>query len=234
MSTLVGQTALQKKLIWFWDCIDISENIKRAEATARRHPNGLGAWMNAAAMTVLTIIALVLAWKFDFESTIIGMSTLRDTVLEGLPASVLKFSVYIVFALTLAPTFIEMFTSAYAKADIKIIQILIIAFTGFDLVTDIPRAMTFTTQLQANFDQLGPIFGWIGYWVFFLFWLFLSTIGFELSMIIFGFLAIVYTIKALAGDDTYSSSARPFKGGSGKTTIDLGETGKAEKINVVG
>lgn len=232
MSSLTGNTAIQKKLIWFWDCIDISENIKRAEATARRHPNGLHAWMMVVAMTVMTVITFALAWKFDFESTLIGMTTLRDTVLEGLPASVMKFSIYIAFALTLAPTFIELFTASFAKADIKIIQVLIIAFTGFDLITDIPRAMTFTNQLQANFDQLGPLFGWVGYWVFFLFWLFLSTIGFELVMIIFAFLAIVYFIKALAGDEVYGS-AKPFKSSAGKTTIDLGEP-KGEKINVVG
>lgn len=229
MKTTMGNTALQKRLMWFWDCIDISENIKRAETTARRHPNGLGAWMNAGAMLVLTIIALVLAWKFDFESTLIGMSTLRDTVLEGLPASVLKFTTYIVIALTVAPTVIELFTSAFAKADIKIVQVLIIAFTGFDLVTDIPRAMVFTNQLQANFDQLG-ILAAPAYWAFFLFWLFLSTIGFELVMVIFGFLAIVYLIKALAGNETPVRSGKGLGGIPKQTVVDIGTTDKVEVI----
>lgn len=226
----MGHSALQKRLVWFWDCIDISENIKRAKMTARGHGNGMEAWMNAGAMVVLTMIALALAWKFDFESTLIGMSTLRDTVLDGLPASVLKFSTYLVVAITVAPTIIELFTAAFAKADIKIIQVLIIAFTGFDLITDIPRAMTFTNQLQANFDQLG-VLSFFAYWAFFLFWLFLSTIGFELVMVIFGYLTLVYVIKGLSGD---TAPARGFKSGMGKgaTVVDLGE-GTAEKVKVV-
>lgn len=229
MSSLVGQTALQKKLLWFWDMIDISENIKRAERTARGHSNGLGAWMNAVAMAILTIVAFSLAYKFDFESTFIGMSTLRSVVLTDLPASVLKFSTWIIIALTIAPTVIELFTAAYAKADVKIMQIYIMGFTGFDLITDIPRALTFTNQLQANFDQLGAFSG-LAYWAFFIVWLFLSTIGFELGLMITGYLTAVYLIKAIAGDEQPVRSFGKGSGGSGmpKQTVIVEE----ERIKV--
>lgn len=190
----MNSAGLQTKLMWFWDLIDISANMKRVEDQARRITSGtLG---HAIVMAVLALISFALAWTFDFESTLIGMSTLRETVLPNLPSSLIKFSIYISLALTLAPTLIELFTSAYAKADVKVMQIYVIAFTGFDLITDIPRAKAFTDQMQAHFDQMGPLFDLLGYWAFFLFWLFLSTIGFELGLILFGYLAILFTLKA--------------------------------------
>lgn len=230
MSFGKGKTPTQRFLFWFWDCIDISENMVRVEKKSREHVNGLGAWWNVAAMLTLTLFSLVLAWKFDFESTLIGMSTLRDTVLTDLPASVLKFSTFIVVALTIAPTVIELFTGAFARADVKIMQLYVIGFTGFDLVTDIPRAMTFTNQMQANFDLLGALSG-IGYWAFFLVWLFFATIGFELVLVLTGYLTIIYVFKAFAVEEP----VRPFsKSASGsmpkQTVVDVGDMG--EKIKV--
>lgn len=196
----MNSAGMQAKLMWFWDLIDISENMKRVEMQARRITSG--SWGHAVVMAILALISFALAWTFDFESTLIGMSTLRETVLPNLPSSLVKFSVYVSLALTLAPTLIELFTSAYAKADVKVFQIYVIAFTGFDLITDIPRAKAFTDQMQAHFDQMGPLFDLIGYWAFFLFWLFLSTIGFELGLILFGYLAIIFTLKAIAGGNS--------------------------------
>lgn len=196
MSTLAGQTGFQGTLSKFWDLIDISDNLKRAERAARQVDNGLTSLVNMVAMIILVAVTGALAWKFDFESTMIGLGTLQGILLEGLPSSLVKFSSWLVFAITIAPTVIELFTAAYAKFDVKIIQIYVIAFTGFDLITDIPRAKGFTDQLQAHFDQLG-VFSGLGYWIFFFFWLFLSTIGFELSLVIFAYLTVVYARKGV-------------------------------------
>lgn len=226
-----GNTPVQRLLAAFWDTIDISENIKRAENKAREHQNGPSAWMNFGAMLVMAVVCAALAWRWDIESTLIGMSTLRETMLADLPASVMKFSTIIAVCLTVAPTIVEMFTAAFAKADIKIVQIYIIAFTIFDTITDIPRSITFTNQMQANFDQLG-MFSGIAYWIFFCGWLFLATIGFELGLVIFGWLTIVYFFKAMATEQP-TRSVKGFGGGGGggvpkQTVVDVGE-----KINVV-
>lgn len=225
--TGTGKGTIQRGLIWFWDLIDISDNMRRCETAARRHNNGLTAWANFVAMLVLTIVAFALAWKFDFESTLIGMSSLKDTVLEGLPSSVLKFSYFIILALTVAPTVVEMFTGAFAKADVKIMQVYVVAFTIFDLITDIPRVTMFVNQNQSSIDLLGPLSG-IGYWIFFMLWLFLATIGFELGLVLTGYLAIIYFFKGLAGDEPVRGGAR-MPSSAGKTTIDLGE---GEKVKI--
>lgn len=226
MSTLGrGTTPVQKLLYWFWDCIDISENIKRAENKAYEHKNGSSAWLNVVAMATMTIVCAALAWRWDIESTLIGMSTLRETMLADLPASVMKFSTIIAVCLTIAPTIVEMFTAAFAKADIKIVQVYIIAFTIFDTITDIPRSITFTNQMQANFDQLG-MFSGVAYWIFFCGWLFLATIGFELGMVVFGWLTVTYIFKAFSAEPApRSPSLKQAK----QTVIDA-----TEKINVVG
>lgn len=223
-----GKGAVQKGLVWFWDMIDISDNMRRVEMAARKHNNGLTAWANFGAMLVMTVVALALAWKFDFESTLIGMSSLQDTVLEGLPSSVLKFSYFIILALTIAPTIVELFTGAFARADVKIMQVYVIAFTIFDLITDIPRVTMFINQHQSSVDLLG-VFSGIGYWIFFILWLFLATIGFELGLVLTGYLAIIYFFKGLAGDEPVrGGSGMKMPGSAGKTTIDLGETDKVK------
>ena len=193
-----ANTNFQRKLMWFWDLIDISENIRRAERESAKVANDfVSAGMHFIAFALLTIVAGAFAWHFDFESTLVGMSTLRETIIPNLPGSVNQFSTLIGISFTIAPTLLEIFSAAYAKAEVKILQIFVIGFTFFDMVTDIPRAATFTNSLQPHFDQLGVGTSFIAHWVFFIFWLFLSTIGFELGMVIFGFLTIIFFFKTL-------------------------------------
>lgn len=229
MSTLAGAGGMAGWLAKFWDLIDVSDNLKRAERAARQVDNGVPSLINLAAMIVLMIVSAALAWKFDFESTLIGLSTLQSIVLEGLPSSLVKFSGALVLCITIAPTVIELFTSAYAKYDVKILQIYVIAFTGFDLITDIPRAKAFTDQLQAHFTQLGMLSG-IGYWTFFLFWLFLATIGFELGLVLFGYLAIIYARKGMFNHVPAPAPRMPQQQGGGSKVT----SGVVEDVRKVG
>lgn len=210
-------TAVERFLVWAWDLMDISENIKRAEKATHNVANDLlSSGMQAIAMWMLSIVAFALAWHFDFESTLIGMTTLTTAILPGLPSTVAPISIYIGWAFTIAPTLIEIFTAAYAKAEIKIVQLAVVGFTFFDAVTDIPRAMSFTNSLQAHFNQLGILAIPVKYG-FFLFWLLLSTIGFELLLVIFTFLALVFTFKAFNLRKAQVSTISSKKMSSGST-----------------
>ncbi len=184
-------------LYWLWDLMDISENLKRAKNQAVHVGNDfLTSGIHFLAFLVLSMVTGAMAWHFDLESTIIGISTLQQAVIPNLPSAAQSFSGHLAVGFSVAPTLIEIFTATFAKVQIKILQIFVVGLTAFDAITDIPRAIGFTNSLQAHFDQLGPIFGWITYWMFFFFWLFLSTIGFELGFIIFGFLTITFFFKA--------------------------------------
>jgi hypothetical protein len=111
--------------------------------------------------------------------------------------------------------------------------VYVVAFTIFDLITDIPRVTMFVNEHQASVDLLGPL-SFVGYWVFFVLWLFLATIGFELGLVLTGYLAIIYFFKGLAGDEPVrgggGSSRMPSS--AGKTTIDLGEP-SADKVKIM-
>lgn len=186
------------KLEWLWSLMDISENLAAADKTAAKVGNDLiTSGIHFAAFLMLSVVTGALAWHFDFESTIVGVSTLQNAVLPGLPSSAQQFSTFIAFGFGIAPTLIEIFTAAFARAQIKILQIFVVGLTAFDMVTDIPRALSFTNSLNKHFDTLGPLIGGFAHWVFFILWLFLSTIGFELGFIIFIFLTIIFFFKML-------------------------------------
>lgn len=232
MSSLTADSQLGRKLVWLWELIDISDNIRKAELEARRVGNGwITSGMHLVAYAFLTMITLALAWHFDFESTLVGMSNLQNQILPGLPSSVAKFSYWLALGFTIAPTLIEIFTAAYAKAEIKIMQLVVVGFTAFDMVTDIPRAKAFTDSLDAHFAQMGILSG-LAYWAFFIFWLFFSTIGFELLMIIFAYLTLLFIPKTLANPSIGAASI-PKGNGNAQPKQATVKTSVAPSVTVV-
>lgn len=198
MTTSTVNGAFVEKLEWLWSMMDISDSLKKAYNQSLNVGNDIiTGLMHLLAFAALTLVMGALAWHFDLESTIIGISTLQNSVIPGLPSSAQAFSIYIGVGFSLAPTLIEIFTAAFARAQIKILQLMVVGLTAFDMVTDIPRAIAFTNSMDTHFYQLGLIFGFIAKYSFFLFWLFLCTIGFELTFVIFAYLTGLFFFKSL-------------------------------------
>lgn len=191
-------TGIQAKLESLWSLMDISDNLRRADEEITKIGNDLlTCTIHFVAYFMLTVVTGVLAWHFDLESTIIGISTLQNAIIPNLPSSAQEFSLFISVGFSIAPTLIELFTTFLARAQIKILQMFVVGLTAFDMVTDIPRAISFVNSLNDHFAQLGWAFGGATKWIFFLFWLFLCTIGFELAFVIFAFSTIVFFFKGL-------------------------------------
>jgi hypothetical protein len=189
--------------IWY-DFINVNTNLARAERVARAIDNGMQAGLNFIAMFILTIITFYLAWHFDFASTYEGLSGLRDTIIPALPQWLAISGAIITALITVAPTLVEIFTSDLAKANIAVIRMFVLGFSLFDVITDIPVTKTWIDRFQSSFDALGPVLGWIAYQVAFFGWLSMATIGFQLSLVIFGYLTIIYGRKAFWGMSTSS------------------------------
>ncbi len=198
------QDNIQRVLEWFWDLIDISENLGRATRMLEKQPGGFTFnVIHAIGYGVMTLVFANLAWVFDIQSTWNALEITRNFAGGGaqqFPAALASLSLgnLALLAITLAPTFTEIFGAAFAKAQIGLAQAIIVALSIFDVVTDIP---TVTLYLQAHgpyFDTLG-IFGWPTYFVAFVGWLFLSTFGFELFTILLAWATIASVLKALDG-----------------------------------
>jgi hypothetical protein len=188
-------TGVGRRLAWFWDMIDISENMTRIEDWTETISNGLASRINVFVFGTLTLVAFALTWYFDLQSTITGMTVITDRVMPNLPVKVEKYSAIVVLAFTIMPTLLEIFTAGLAKYNVKIIQIMIIAMTIFDVLTDIPRAyelaMSFWPQME-TMGLLGPIVFWFFYGLIQL----MATIGFELGVVIFAYATLIFVAKS--------------------------------------
>ncbi len=220
-------------LLWnFWDMVDISENMHRMDNSIMKRKKGLPSAIHAGIFLVLTVVAFVAAWYFDFQSTLMGLSSITDLMIPSLPAQAAKFTWYIVFCFTIMPTLLEIFTANLAKEDIKIIQLAIILFTLFDLVTDIPRSYALAMSMWPQIELMGILFAPIVFWMYFFGILFFATIGFEIMLCMFGYCAVCYTLRAFVGTDAIDLGAyarrmqhtprMPRSRAHARTTTDLG------------
>jgi len=180
----------------FFDTIDIARNMSEVENDVIEGPSGGGALLYAVAMFVMAAVTGTLAYVFDLQSTWDGMNALTIFIIPQLPESQIQISQWLGLIFTIAPTFTQAFSAGLAKRKIPLVKWMVVGFTMFDVVTDIPRAMSWTLTLQAQFNQLG-LFAWFAQTTFFVMWLFLSTIGFELLFVIFFWAGLLYTAKAL-------------------------------------
>lgn len=183
-------------LYQFFDAIDIGRNMSETEDDVIDGPSGSGALLYAFAYLVVAAVAGTLAYVFDLTSTWDGMNALTTFIIPQLPESGIQITQWLGLVFTIAPTFTQAFSAGLAKRKIPLVKWLVIGFTMFDIVTDIPRAMAFTLTLQEQFNQLG-VFAWFGQTAFFIVWLLLATIGFELLFVIYFWGALLYAGKFL-------------------------------------
>lgn len=213
-NTFQPKTTTGKALLFLWDMVDISENLHRTEKWIRNVDNGLTAALHAVGMLALFIVCGTLAWYFDIESTIKGLTTIRDFVIPSIPEQAAKITGIVIFCLTIAPTLMELLTAGIAKENVKIIQIGIIAFTLFDVITDIPRTYGFAMSLWPQFELLSWGVSHISFWLFFFIALLFGTLGYELATVLFGYAVIAFLFKAI-GTSATQQVQRSNKGGGG-------------------
>jgi len=208
------KTATGRALLFLWDMVDISLNLHRTERWVRTVDNGLTSLLHAVGMAMLFIVSLSLAWYFDIESTIVGLTTIRNFVIPSIPEQAARITGIVIFSLTIAPTLMELLTAGIAKEDVKIIQIGIIAFTLFDLVTDIPRTYGFAMSLWPQFELLSWGISHISFWIFFFIALLFGTLGYELATVLFAYATIAFVLKSI-GVQATQQVPRLNKGGGG-------------------
>lgn len=221
-------TATGKFLLWLWDMIDISENMGRIEDWVFTISNGFSSALHLGVFAVLAVAAGALTWYFDLESTIIGMSGVTNVVVPSLPGQVTHLASYVILAITLMPTLLELFTSGMAKFNIKIVQIAIILFTLFDMVTDIPRSYQLAMGMWPQIQAMGWGVSHLTFWSYFLGWLFFATLGFELGFVIFAYASLLFFLKTFRGEGSFNYAPKRGKvpsrsrGPATRTTTNIG------------
>jgi hypothetical protein len=195
---------IMAQILWFfWDMIDISENMHRSDRMISRQRNGVPAAWHAAAYAVVSVALLAAVWYFDIQSTLVGLSSVTDVIIPTLPTQVIKFTWFVIVAFTVLPTLLELFSGALAKEDIKIVQLSVIGFTLFDAVTDIPRAYGFAMQLWPQIQLLGWGIDILVFYTFFLVIIFFATIGLEILLCLFLYLTGSFFWKIFHGEGAY-------------------------------
>lgn len=151
----------------FWDAIDLGENLGRCLGVVRGY-SGLQAAVMAFVTAMLAITTGALAWRFDIMSTITAMDRLVGTVVPSLPDRVAGYATLVVFALTLAPTLMELGGAAFARSGATPFQWMVIVLSIFDLFTDAPETTAFVNQ--ADWSVFG-LFEWPAYAIAWVAWL---------------------------------------------------------------
>lgn len=194
---------MQKALWYFWDMIDISENMHRSDKMISRQRNGIPALWHAVAYGVVSIALLAAVWYFDVQSTLVGLSTVTNVIIPTLPKQTAKLGWAVIAAFTVLPTLLELFSGGLAKENIKIVQLSVIGFTLFDAVTDIPRSYQFAMGLWPQIQLLGWGIDFIVFYTFFLLIIFFATIGLEILLCLFLYLTFSFTWKIFNGEGAY-------------------------------
>lgn len=194
------KATFNRMLDWFWDFIDVTDNLQKLSYEMRKVSNGLDSALYAVGYILISLVFLALCWYFDLEATLIGMNDLRAVIIPTLPAQVIQVSWLLITAFTIAPMLAETFLGGLARAQIKVIQMIVFGFTIFDVVTDIPRTKSFIDSFGPQFDLLPILISSATYWFVFFTFLLLATVGFQIAAIITTFGAIGYIRKSLAGD----------------------------------
>jgi hypothetical protein len=197
----------------YYDFIDVNSNVERAEWIARAVPNGGQSALNFFVMLlIIWPISILAAWHFDFHSTYAGLQLFITQLLSSVTplvslvakdqaqmiAWVAAITAIITFIVTVAPTAMELFTSNFARGDVLVAKVFVLGASIFDVVTDIPTTKAWIDLMAPSFESFG-LLAPIIYYVFFFGWLALATVGFQLSVIIFGYVTYIYFIKWTKG-----------------------------------
>lgn len=200
-----GNGTVSRILEWFWDFIDVTDNLQKLGYEMKKVSNGLDSLWFAFGYGVISIVLLALTWYFDLEATLVGMESLRGAIIPTLPEQVLQMTWLLTTAFTIAPMLAETFLAGLARAQIKVIQMMVLGFTLFDVVTDIPRAKSFVDGWSAQFDLLPFGVSFFTYWIVFFVWLLAATVGFQIAAVITTFGAIGY-VKKIFSDSNGNST----------------------------
>jgi hypothetical protein len=174
-------------LTGFWDAIDVSSNIRRGLA-AVRGINGFPALVLMFALGGINFGLFWLVWTFDISSTLDWsdhaaqtIATMTDTASVAVMG---QYAGYVVLALTLMPTLVELFGSIFAKQQIVFASALVFCFSLFDMITDWPRVVTFFDAFTGAAFTGGPL-GWLAFYLLRIAWLFMASFGFEALLVVF-------------------------------------------------
>lgn len=161
----------------FWDSIDTTENIKRA-LYAIRGIRGLAALVLIVPMILMVLALAALSYHFDIHSTMVWTEKSVSQVAASTPSRLVSMIGYIVVALTVLPTLVELFLGKFAIHGIRFAQVLVFGMALFDMITDWPAVVAFFDGYKEVFDQLG-ILSVPAFYLIRLVWLFLASFGFE-------------------------------------------------------
>jgi hypothetical protein len=178
----------------FFDAIDVSTNIDRGLKVVR-NVQGLSAFIMMVVLFGLCYILAPWIWFFDLDSTVVWTEMAMKQVEPTLPKQVASVLGTAVLGVTLLPTLVEMFTSRFASAGIKMAGILVYGFSLFDMITDRPRVWAFIDGFEGAFEGLGLLEWPVSMAVKILF-LFLASFGFEALFVVFG-VAGIYCLSQL-------------------------------------
>jgi hypothetical protein len=192
----------------FLNLIDLSLNIQRGIQTIRGVTGGVAALM-AVGLTVLACGLAPLVWYFDLSATLDYADPLIRELSPTLPTTLVAFSTFVVLAVTLLPTVVELLLPRIG-AKVQAAALLVFVFSGVDAVTDWPRVATTMAVYRGGFEQWG-IAGMVLWYALHPLLLLFSTFLFELLFVLCVVLILVLVMK-IAIQDTVSRKAEPKEG----------------------
>jgi hypothetical protein len=178
---------------WFFELIDLSTNLDRGLGVVR-NLYGLSALVMGIALLGISVGLAPLVWFLDIDSTLDYAAPALNQVLPTLPSWALPYSVLMVFALTMLPTLIELFTAKFAM-QIKGAAFLVYGFAILDAVTDYPRVKMLMDAYKVYFDGLGML-GKPLWWLMHPIGLLLASFVFEVLVVVFSICAFVCFVQS--------------------------------------
>lgn len=187
-NTAFGQESLFERL-------DLSDNIQAA-LDAIKPVTGLAALITGMGICALSYLFGTWAWYFDLESTYDWLSTLRQATENASSVVIPEYTVFLVTAVSWAPTLIELFTIPLARR-IRFLAELVYFFLLFDFLTDFERsANAIQSLLDKGLLNILPEFvqGPVGLLLKLVFTL-ISSVFFEQAAIVLGIAGVTLVFQ---------------------------------------
>ena len=172
--------------------IDLTAAIRACKPYVDSLSPGLAA-MNAAAFSALAVVFGMLAWYFDFDSTLTFLDPFALELANTLPLSLAALVPLFGFLLTVSPTITELFLPAIAR--VKLVAVLLYAVVIFDALTDYPRVETFLLFYEPSSDWIEYALWQAAHAVGLLF----ATLGFEFLFALCAVTTLMCVVRAFTG-----------------------------------
>lgn len=178
----------------FFDALDISSNIQRG-LKAIESLSGIPALVMLLCLAGMNYFAIwPLCWYFDIDATRSFSADWANIIIPTLPMVYADKIGTVVMALSLFPTFCEMFASRLARYGFVLAGWLVYASAAFDMVTDWPRAKEFTAAHEAAFDPMGPL-ALPAFWSYRAGMLVMGSFGFEAWIAVTSIVCVALLLK---------------------------------------